>query len=160
MCQLKWENGVWWLEIGGIRRRDDEDEIPAENDQNVEGAEEEQNQEFDWEAVIDEVEIEGEDVNKNEKFFDVEDEVPGDADVVEEVPDVPVQASAQQKETTAVGVDPSIPTSRIPDFVFMSQQAKFERARADRIYADLERAQAENARLLALIQQPQTQDKP
>ncbi|GAB2294670.1 hypothetical protein Dimus_028866 [Dionaea muscipula] len=53
MCQLKWEQGVRWLEIGGIRRRDDENKVPAENDQNEEVENEEQNNEtdFEWEAV-------------------------------------------------------------------------------------------------------------
>ncbi|GAB2301462.1 hypothetical protein Dimus_035484 [Dionaea muscipula] len=35
MCQLKREQGVWLLEIGGIRRRDDEDEAPADEVQGV-----------------------------------------------------------------------------------------------------------------------------
>ncbi|GAB2301461.1 hypothetical protein Dimus_035483 [Dionaea muscipula] len=48
MCQLKQEQGVWWLKIGGIRRKDDEDEAPAENEENVEVNEgEEVQQDFD-----------------------------------------------------------------------------------------------------------------
>ncbi|GAB2293228.1 hypothetical protein Dimus_027436 [Dionaea muscipula] len=56
------------------------------------------------EAVIDEVEIEGEDVNEEaeiqgesgstEKFYDAEDEVQGSADVIEEVPTVPTPTLA------------------------------------------------------------------
>ncbi|GAB2281494.1 hypothetical protein Dimus_016081 [Dionaea muscipula] len=42
-----------------------------------------------------------------EKFCDAEDEVQGAVEVVEEVPEVPAQTSAQQKETTAAGVDPA-----------------------------------------------------
>ncbi|GAB2267776.1 hypothetical protein Dimus_002755 [Dionaea muscipula] len=64
-------------------------------------------------------------------------------------PEVVAQASVQQKETTASGVDPSCPTGRIP-----------EASRANRFQADLEKAQAENARLLALLQQAQTKPKP
>ncbi|GAB2288342.1 hypothetical protein Dimus_022675 [Dionaea muscipula] len=92
------EQGVCWLEIGGIRRRDDE-------------AEERES-------------------GSAEKFYDSEDEVQEAAEVVEEVSEVPAQASAQQKETTAARVDSSIPTGIIPDSVFMSLQAEFERARA------------------------------
>ncbi|GAB2294942.1 hypothetical protein Dimus_029133 [Dionaea muscipula] len=87
---------------GENRRRDDEEVAPAEN--------EEVNPEcFDWEAVIDEVEIEREDVNEEvgiqgehmkkeveadesrsgEKFFDAENEVHEFAEVSEDVPDVP-----------------------------------------------------------------------
>ncbi|GAB2290174.1 hypothetical protein Dimus_024456, partial [Dionaea muscipula] len=83
------EQGVRWLDIGGIRRRDVEDEIPAENDQNEEVANEGHNQEdFEWEAVNEEAEIQGES-GSAKKFFDTEDDVQGDVDVVEEVPDVP-----------------------------------------------------------------------
>ncbi|GAB2273082.1 hypothetical protein Dimus_007888 [Dionaea muscipula] len=39
-------------------------------------------------------------------------------------------------------------------------QAEFKRARANQFQADLEKAQAENARLLALLQQAQTKPKP
>ncbi|GAB2295204.1 hypothetical protein Dimus_029379 [Dionaea muscipula] len=169
MCQLKRENGVWWLEIGRIRRRDDEDEIPAENDQNEEVAEEGQNQEFDWEAVNDEDEIQGEEVEKDveiqegsgsdDQFFDAQVEVEAPADEVLVVPTFlasPADSTNVQKETV---VDPSIPTDSFPDSAFMSLQAEFERARADRIQADLERAQAENARLLALLQQAKAQPK-
>ncbi|GAB2301788.1 hypothetical protein Dimus_035813, partial [Dionaea muscipula] len=97
MCQLKREQGVWWLEISGIRRKDDEDEAPAENEENVEVNEgEEVQQDFDREVVIDEVEIEGEEVRdeaeiqgeseSTEKFYDAKDEVQGSADVVNKVP--------------------------------------------------------------------------
>ncbi|GAB2303632.1 hypothetical protein Dimus_037618, partial [Dionaea muscipula] len=91
MCQLKREQGVWWLEIGGIRRRDDEaeevnNEAPAENMENEEVNEEEDVQhDFDWEVVNEEAEIQGES-GSTEKFYDAEDEVQGSADVSEEVP--------------------------------------------------------------------------
>ncbi|GAB2285566.1 hypothetical protein Dimus_020012 [Dionaea muscipula] len=122
MCQLKRENGIWCLEIGGIKRRDDEEKVPAENE---EVAEEGQNQEdFEWEAVNEEAEIQ-EDSGSAEKFYDAEDEV---------------QEAVEQKETTALGVDPSAPTGSVPDSVFIPLQADFESARADRIQAKLERA--------------------
>ncbi|GAB2265964.1 hypothetical protein Dimus_000996 [Dionaea muscipula] len=89
MCQLKREQGVWWLKI--------------------------------------ETEISGES-GSVEKFYDAEDEVQGAADVVEEVPEVPTQVSAQQKETTAAGVDLSVPVGSIPDTNFQRLQAEFERS--------------------------------
>ncbi|GAB2267787.1 hypothetical protein Dimus_002764 [Dionaea muscipula] len=78
MCKLKRENGVWWLQIGENRRRDDEDDgvdnenAPAENL-------EENPEDFEWEAVNDEVEIQGEEMEKEaeveesgsgEKYFE------------------------------------------------------------------------------------------
>ncbi|GAB2292341.1 hypothetical protein Dimus_026587, partial [Dionaea muscipula] len=154
MCNLTWENGVWWIGIGENRRRDDEIEPPAE-----EVHEEEVQNDFDWEAVIDEAADQGES-GSGEKFCDAEDEIQKPAAVVEEVPAVAAQASAQQKETEVAGVDPSGPSGHIPESVVIKLQADFERARADRIQADLEKAQVENARLLALLQQAQSKPKP
>ncbi|GAB2290557.1 hypothetical protein Dimus_024835 [Dionaea muscipula] len=69
MCQLKRENGVWWIGTGEHRRDDEAEEVnneaPAENMENEEVNEEEQvQQEFNWEAVIDEVDIEREEENQ------------------------------------------------------------------------------------------------
>ncbi|GAB2301814.1 hypothetical protein Dimus_035839, partial [Dionaea muscipula] len=69
------------------------------------------------------------------------------------LPTSPGDSTNLQKEPATAGVDPSGPTGSILDSVFVSLQAKFERARVNRIQADLEKAQAENARLLALLQQ-------
>ncbi|GAB2273779.1 hypothetical protein Dimus_008558 [Dionaea muscipula] len=147
MCKLTKENGVWWIGSGENRRRDDEIEAPTEE---VHEEKEGQN-DFDWEAVIDEAADQGES-GSGEKFYDAEDEIQEPAAVVEEVPAMVAQASAQQKETKVVGVDPSGPSSRIPESVMNKLQAEFERARANRFQADLEKAQAENAKLLALLQ--------
>ncbi|GAB2273776.1 hypothetical protein Dimus_008555 [Dionaea muscipula] len=76
------------------RRRDDEIEAPAEE---VHEEEEVQN-DFDWEAVINEDADQGES-GSGEKFYDVEDEIQEPTTVEEEVPAVAAQASAQQKET-------------------------------------------------------------
>ncbi|GAB2278752.1 hypothetical protein Dimus_013427 [Dionaea muscipula] len=95
-----------------------------------------------------------------EKFYDAEDEVQGSPEVNYEVPAVVTQASAQQKETGSLGVDPSCPTGRISEAVMNKLQAEFERARANKFQADLKKAHAENARLLALLQQAQTKPKP
>ncbi|GAB2290183.1 hypothetical protein Dimus_024465, partial [Dionaea muscipula] len=52
MCKLTRENGIWWIGSGENRRRDD---APEEEEE-----EEERNQDdFDWEAVIDEATTEG-----------------------------------------------------------------------------------------------------
>ncbi|GAB2268028.1 hypothetical protein Dimus_003005, partial [Dionaea muscipula] len=88
------------------------------------------------------------------------DEVQGSPEVNDEVPAVVTQASAQQKEPGSSGADPWCPTGRIPEAVRNKLQAEFERARANRFPADLEKAQAENVRLLALLQQAETKPKP
>ncbi|GAB2296547.1 hypothetical protein Dimus_030658 [Dionaea muscipula] len=94
-----------------------------------------------------------EESGSGEKYYDAEDEVQESPEVNEEVPVVPVQASALQKETEAVGVDPLGLSGHIPESVMNKLQAKFERARANRFQANLEKAKAENARLLALLHQ-------
>ncbi|GAB2296157.1 hypothetical protein Dimus_030290 [Dionaea muscipula] len=55
------------------------------------------------------------------------------------------------KETTTIGVDPSCPTWSNSETMMNKLQAEFERARANRFQADLEKAQAENGGLLALL---------
>ncbi|GAB2298249.1 hypothetical protein Dimus_032319, partial [Dionaea muscipula] len=92
----------------------------------------------------------------DDQFYDAQVEV---EEPVAKAPAVPVfpaspgDSTNLQKEPATSGVDPSGPTGSILDSVFVSLQAKFERARVNRIQADLEKAQAENARLLALLQQ-------
>ncbi|GAB2286489.1 hypothetical protein Dimus_020888 [Dionaea muscipula] len=114
---------------------------------------------FDWEAVVDEAAIEGES-GSGEKFYDAEDKDQGSPEVNDEIPAVVIQDSAQQKDKESSGVDPSCPTGRIPEVVMLKIQAEFERTRANRFQADLEKAQAENARLLALLHQAQSKPKP
>ncbi|GAB2288399.1 hypothetical protein Dimus_022733 [Dionaea muscipula] len=160
MCQLKRENGVWWLGSGKNRRRDNEEADSVENEEVNEEADAQQD--FDWEVVVDEATLQGES-GSDDQFYDAEVEVEEPA---AEAPAVPVfQASPGdstnvQKEPTIAGVDPSAPIGSIPDSVFSSLQADFERAHANRIQADLERAQATNARLLAIFRQAQSQPKP
>ncbi|GAB2273545.1 hypothetical protein Dimus_008335 [Dionaea muscipula] len=155
MCKLTRENGVLWVGTGENRRRDDVVNTPEEEDEEKGG-----NQaEFDWEAVIDEAAVEGES-GSYEQFYDAQVDV---EELVTETPaaqEVVAQASVQQKETAASGVDPSCPTGRIPEAVMNKLQAEFERARANRFQDDLEKAQAKNARLLAQLQQAQTKPKP
>ncbi|GAB2288281.1 hypothetical protein Dimus_022621 [Dionaea muscipula] len=71
-----------------------------------------------------------------------------------------VDETAVEKETEPSGVVPSGPSGHIPESVMNKLQAGFERARADRFQADLEEAEAKNVRLLALLQQAQSNPKP
>ncbi|GAB2275932.1 hypothetical protein Dimus_010678 [Dionaea muscipula] len=154
------KNGVWWLGSGEHRRRDDEEVAPVQNKEVNEEAEGQRG--FDWEAVIDEAALQGES-GSDDKFFDAQVEVEEPA---AKAPTVlvfsasPGDSTNVQKEPAIAGVDPSAPTGSIPDSVFSSLKANFERAHANRIQANLERAQAENARLLFLLQQAQSQPKP
>ncbi|GAB2268586.1 hypothetical protein Dimus_003541, partial [Dionaea muscipula] len=139
-------------------RRDDEIEAPTEEVHE----EEEVQKDFDWEAVIDEAAFQGES-GSDDQFFDAQVDV---EEPVTEAPTVPAfsaspgDTTTQQKEPEAARVDPSGPSGHIPDSVMSKLQADFERARADRIQADLEKTQVENARLLALLQQATHQPKP
>ncbi|GAB2294544.1 hypothetical protein Dimus_028749 [Dionaea muscipula] len=134
---------------GENRRRDDDIDVPAEE----EAEKEEENQTgFDWEAVIDEAATEGES-GSGEKFYDAEDENQGSPEVQEEIP-AAAPSSAQQQDKAPSGVDPSGPTGREAEF--LKFQAEFERKRANQFHDDLEKAKAENARLLALLHQAQT----
>ncbi|GAB2272634.1 hypothetical protein Dimus_007456 [Dionaea muscipula] len=109
--------------------------------------------------LIDEATVEGES-GSGEKFYDAEDKDQGSPEVQEEIPAAAPQSSAQQKEQTASGVDPSCPTGRIPEAELLKFQAEFERKRANRFHDDLEKAKAENARLLALLHQAQSKPHP
>ncbi|GAB2287793.1 hypothetical protein Dimus_022153 [Dionaea muscipula] len=137
------------------RRRDDEVEAPEEE---AEEEVEAQN-DFDWEAVIDKAVNQGES-GSGEKFYDAEDEIQEPAAVVEEPLVVLSQGSAQQKETEEAGVDPSGPSSRIPESVMNKLQAEFERARANENLADLEKARARECKTSDLLQQALSRPKP
>ncbi|GAB2268628.1 hypothetical protein Dimus_003581 [Dionaea muscipula] len=151
MCKLTRENGVWWIGSGENRRRDD---APEEEEEE----EDEGNQDdFDWEAVIDEATVEGES-GSGEKFYDAEEEAQGSPELPDEIPADATPSSAQQKDKGIAGVDPSGPTSREADF--LKFQAEFERKRANRFHDELEKAKAENAKLLALLHQAQTKPHP
>ncbi|GAB2303055.1 hypothetical protein Dimus_037047 [Dionaea muscipula] len=153
MCKLTRENGVWWIGSGENRRRDDVVDAPEEEEEEGNLAD------FDWEAVVDEAADEGES-GSGEKFYDAEDKDQGSPEVNEEIPAAVTQGSAQQKDKESSGVDPSCPTGRIPEAVMLKFQAEFERTRENILQADLENAQAENARLLALLHQAQSKPKP
>ncbi|GAB2276551.1 hypothetical protein Dimus_011271 [Dionaea muscipula] len=139
--------GVLLVDKKENRRRDDDDEVPEEE---VEEEEKDQT-EFDWEAVIDEAAEQGE-FGSDDQFFDTQVEVkePMNPDTIHD----------SMKVTETSGVDLSCPTGHLPEAVMNKLQAEFERTRANRFQDDLEKAQAENARLLALLQQAQTKPKP
>ncbi|GAB2289050.1 hypothetical protein Dimus_023352 [Dionaea muscipula] len=67
-------------------------------------------------------------------------------------------SSAQQKDQEPAGVDPSGLTGR--DAEFLKFQAEFERKRANKFHDELEKAKAENAKLLALLHKTQTKPHP
>ncbi|GAB2281796.1 hypothetical protein Dimus_016362 [Dionaea muscipula] len=132
MCKLTRENGVWWIGTGENRRKDDEVDAPEEEAEEEVDAQ----QDFDWEVVIDET----------------------PASPV--LPASPGDSTTHQKEQTPAGVDPSGPSGHILEVVMNKVYAEFERERANKFQADLEKTQAENARLLALLQQAQSNPKP
>ncbi|GAB2271029.1 hypothetical protein Dimus_005881 [Dionaea muscipula] len=151
MCKPTREDGVWWIGSGENRRRDDAPEEEEEEE------EERNKDDFDWEAVIDEATVEGES-GSDDQFYDAQ---VGEEEPVTETPTtpaVPASSSAQQKDQEPAGVDPSGPTSREADF--LKFQAEFERKRANRFHDELEKAKAENAKLLALLHQAQTKPHP
>ncbi|GAB2266383.1 hypothetical protein Dimus_001392 [Dionaea muscipula] len=156
MCKLRREDGVWWIGSGENRRRDDAVDVPKGEAEE----ETERNQgDFDWEAVVEEAAVEGES-GSGEKFYDAEDKDQSSPEVNEEIPAAVLQSSAQQKEQGPSGVDPSCPTRRIPEAELLKFQAEFERKRANKFHADLEKAKAENARLLVLLHQAQSKPHP
>ncbi|GAB2298023.1 hypothetical protein Dimus_032104 [Dionaea muscipula] len=132
MCKLTRENGVWWIGSGENRRRDEEVEAPEEEAEDVN----ERNQDdFDWEAVIDEATVEGES-GSDDQFYDAQ----------------------VEKDKGIAGVDPSGPTGKEAEF--LKFQAEFERKRANQFHDDLEKAKAENAGLLALLHQAKFKSNP
>ncbi|GAB2287562.1 hypothetical protein Dimus_021935 [Dionaea muscipula] len=93
-----------------------------------------------------------------EKFYDAEDENPGSPEEQEEIPATTPHSSAQAAEQWYFESRPSGPTGREADF--LKFQAEFERKRANQFHEDLEKAKAENARLLALLHQAQFKSNP
>ncbi|GAB2296801.1 hypothetical protein Dimus_030904 [Dionaea muscipula] len=98
--------------------------------------------------------------SSDDQFYDAQVEVEEPVTETPAAPAVPASSSAQQKDQEPSGVDPSCPTGRLPKAEFLKFQAEFERKRANRFHDDLEKAKAENARLLALLHQAQTKPHP
>ncbi|GAB2298708.1 hypothetical protein Dimus_032781 [Dionaea muscipula] len=154
MCKLTREDGIWWIGSGENRRRDDDE---ATQEEEAEGDDEGNKDDFDWEAVIDEATVEGES-ESDDQFYDAQ---VGEEEPVTETPAapaVPASSSAQQKDQEPAGVDPSGLTGR--DAEFLKFQAEFERKRANQFHDELEKAKAENAKLLALLHKTQTKPHP
>ncbi|GAB2290831.1 hypothetical protein Dimus_025095 [Dionaea muscipula] len=137
---------------GENRRRDNDVDAPEEE---VEKEDERNKDDFDWETVIDEATVEGES-GSDDQFYDAQVEVEEPVTETPAAPAVPASSSPQQKDKEPSGVDPSCPTGRLPEAKFLKFQAEFERKRANRFHDDLEKAKAENARLLSLLHQAQT----
>ncbi|GAB2281196.1 hypothetical protein Dimus_015800 [Dionaea muscipula] len=130
----------------GICERRNDDEVPEEE---VEEEEKDQT-EFDWEAVIDEAVEQGVS-GSDDQFFDAQVEVEEPETETPAPPTVPAPSTIQQKVTETTGVDLSGPSGHLPEAIMNKLQAEFERARANRFQANLEKAQAENTRILALL---------
>ncbi|GAB2265483.1 hypothetical protein Dimus_000535 [Dionaea muscipula] len=139
---------------GENRRRDDDEATPEEE---AEGEDEGNRVDFDREAIIDEATAEGESWSW-EKFYDAEEDAQGSPELPDEIPADATPSSVQQKDKGIAGVDPSGPTGREADF--LKFQAEFERKRANKFHDELEKAKAENAKLLALLHKTQTKLHP
>ncbi|GAB2299766.1 hypothetical protein Dimus_033820 [Dionaea muscipula] len=150
-----WEESKYIKPLEITRRRRDDDEAAPEEE--AEGEDEGNQVDFDWEAVIDEATVEGES-GSGEKFYDAEEDAQGSPELPDEIPADATPSSVQQKDKGIAGVDPSGPTSREADF--LKFQAEFERKRANKFHDELEKAKAENAKLLALLHQAQTKPHP
>ncbi|GAB2268587.1 hypothetical protein Dimus_003542 [Dionaea muscipula] len=94
----------------------------------------------------------------DDQFYDAQVEVEEPMMKHQATQRVQTSSSDQQKDQEPSGVDPSGPTSREADF--LKFQAEFERKRANRFHDELEKAKAENAKLLALLHQAQTKPHP
>ncbi|GAB2301358.1 hypothetical protein Dimus_035386 [Dionaea muscipula] len=130
MCKLTRENGIWWIGSGENRRRDNDGDAPEVE---AEDEDEGNKDDFDWEAVIDEATVEG---NRAEA----------------------PPSSAQQKDKGIAGVDPSSHTGREAEF--LKFQASLKGKGQTDFMMILEKAKAENARLLALLHQAQSKPHP
>ncbi|GAB2275448.1 hypothetical protein Dimus_010205 [Dionaea muscipula] len=106
------ENGVWWIGTRENRRKDDEVDAPEEEAEEEVDAQ----QNFDWEAVIDEAAVQGES-GSNDQLFDAQvdvEEPVTEAPAAPTFPTSPGDSINQQREQTPAGVDPSGPSGRIP----------------------------------------------
>ncbi|GAB2275830.1 hypothetical protein Dimus_010579 [Dionaea muscipula] len=118
-----WEESKYIKSLEITKRRRDNDVAAPEEEAEEEDEGNQGN--FDWEEVVEEVAVERE-FGSGEKFYDAED-----------------------KDQSSPEVNKEIPTKA----ELLKFQAEFERKRANRFHADLEKAKAENARLLALLHQ-------
>ncbi|GAB2299371.1 hypothetical protein Dimus_033446 [Dionaea muscipula] len=155
MCKLTRENGIWWIGSGENRRRDDDEAAPEEE---AEEEEERNKDDFDWEAVIDEATVEGES-GSDDQFYDAQ---VGEEEPSDETPTKTSESQLHLHSTERTRHLQSRPSCPIADFRKSNFEipSEFERKRANRFHDDLEKAKAENARLLALLHQAQTKPHP
>ncbi|GAB2275499.1 hypothetical protein Dimus_010257 [Dionaea muscipula] len=153
MCKLTREDGIWWIGSGENRRRDD-DEVAQEEEAKVKMKEIELIL-IGRRSLMRQL-LRG--IGVGEKYYDAEEEAQGSPELPEEIPADATPGSTRQKDKGIAGVDPSGPTSREADF--LKFQAEFERKRANKFHDELEKAKAENAKLLALLHQAQTKPHP
>ncbi|GAB2298124.1 hypothetical protein Dimus_032197 [Dionaea muscipula] len=133
MCKLTRENGIWWIGCGENRRRDDDEATPEEE---AEEEEERNKDDFDREVWEEEPMMKLNDDQRSKLHLRLE-----------------------QKEQDNCRVDPRAPSADFGSRIY-EIPSEFERKRANRFHDDLEKAKAENARLLALLHQAQTKPHP
>ncbi|GAB2287966.1 hypothetical protein Dimus_022316 [Dionaea muscipula] len=136
--------------LTAARRVKSEEEAEKEDEGNKDG--------FDGEAVIDEAVVEGESARES-SFMMLKIRIK-----VLQKCKKRFRASSTKFDsarwTKVLQSRPSCPTGRIHEVEMTRLQAEFERKRANRFLADLEKAKAENARLLALLHQAQSKPHP
>ncbi|GAB2290488.1 hypothetical protein Dimus_024765, partial [Dionaea muscipula] len=93
MCKLTRENGIWWIGSGENRRRDNNGDAPEVE---AEDKDEGNQDNFDWEAVIDEATVEGES-GSGEKFYDAEEEAQGSLELHDEILAEATPSSTQRR---------------------------------------------------------------
>ncbi|GAB2286571.1 hypothetical protein Dimus_020968 [Dionaea muscipula] len=152
MCKLTRENGIWWIGSGENRRRDDDEVAPEEE---AEDEDEGNKDEFGGKVVIDEATIEGES-GSDDRFYDAR----------VEVEEPVMKHKRHERFRLHLRLDDKIKNLRSRPLGSNAQKAEFtkfsefERKRANQFHDDLEKAKAENARLLALLHQAQFKSNP
>ncbi|GAB2281584.1 hypothetical protein Dimus_016163 [Dionaea muscipula] len=146
MCKLTRENWVWWIGSGENRRRNDDVDAPEEEAEEEDAGNKD---DFDWEVVIDEAVVEGESGSERNSLM---------LRIRNKTLQQRMKRFQQQFHRVQLSRRNKVPQESTPRVlprnsraVMTKSQAEFERKRANRFLADLEKAKAENARLLALL---------
>ncbi|GAB2302822.1 hypothetical protein Dimus_036816 [Dionaea muscipula] len=114
---------------------DDEIDAPAEEEEEEEEA---QNADFDWEEVVDEAALQGES-RSDDQFFDAQvdvEEPVAKFQLFRRFPASPGDSTTRQKEPEATESTLGSIWSH-SEYVMIQLQAKFKRARENKIQADL-----------------------
>ncbi|GAB2279178.1 hypothetical protein Dimus_013830 [Dionaea muscipula] len=136
------------IEEGMMMRRLQEEEAEGEDEGN--------RVDFDREAIIDEATVEGES-GSGEKYYDAEEDAQGSQEALDEIPADATPGSIRAEGQGHSGVDPRVPLARSRLYEVSSE---FERKRANKFHDELEKAKAENAKLLAFLHKTQTKPHP